>query len=72
MRPRFDKQRCLKCKYHNIGTSLGYPVRTEDGIKNVYCDYLCKTGKSPIKPMEKSTIDLRGDSYHHCELFKED
>lgn len=72
--PKFNKTKCLKCKYHGGGSSLnlGYPVHTENGdIKYIYCDYMCVTGRSPIEPTPKRGIyDIRGNDYDNCRLYE--
>lgn len=71
-KPKFDKKKCLKCKYHSCRGSLGYPVRVGKKTYSVYCDFICQTGISPLKPGPNKTVtDLRGEDYNNCQLFKE-
>lgn len=73
MKPKFDKQKCLTCKYSAKSINIGYPTRTDKGIRNVYCAYMLKTGKTTLKARGKrGTYDLRGNDYHNCKLYKED
>ena len=69
-KPKFNKKKCLKCKYHGIGHN-GYPVRLSGSIKSlrVYCNYSI-TGSSCLKPISTyKTTDIRGEDYDNCLLF---
>ena len=68
---KFNKEKCLNCKYASVSTSyatsLGYRVKDKDGIiYYVMCDYACKTGETCLK---KDGTDIRGDEYNNCKLY---
>lgn len=66
---KFDKKKCLKCKYHGLG--VGYSVKASNGtFKRVFCDYSGITDSTCLKPGPNHTvIDLRGDDYKNYKLF---
>lgn len=74
-KPKFDKKKCLTCTYH--GDGVGYCVRipAKGGTfthKTVNCNYAGVTGETCLKPAPNNTIiDLRGDDYDNCKLYKE-
>lgn len=70
-KPKFNKDKCLKCKYHSKQLSGGYQGKGEDG-KNYYvhCNY-SKTGQTCLIDTGFDTYDMRGEDYNDCKLFKE-
>ncbi|MBR3125025.1 MAG: hypothetical protein IKF42_06295 [Mogibacterium sp.] len=75
-KPKFDKKKCLKCKYHGKGLNLGWPVKVKSGEKYrtvyVYCDFVSHMSTTPLRAVSKTeTIDLRGEDYNNCKLFVE-
>lgn len=67
---KFNKRKCLQCKYHGCKGNLGYPVRVNNKTYNIYCDFICQTNISPLKQgPNKTVIDLRGNNYNDCQLF---
>lgn len=67
-KPKFRKSRCLKCKYHGLG-SHGYLVNINGKGIHIYCNYAV-TGKTCLKPSGPfETIDIRGEDYDDCKLF---
>lgn len=75
-KPKFNKKKCLKCKFH--GTGVGYPVRVKSKngnwtTINVHCNYGAgQGGSSCLRPLNcQETYDLRGEDYDNCLLFKE-
>lgn len=75
-KPKFDKKKCLKCKYRGLDYSLGYPVtiRENGKVKTVcvYCNYNLSTEISTLTTgPNKTVIDIRGTDYDNCQLFVE-
>ena len=73
-KPKFNKHKCYDCKYH-CEHSAGYPIKKKirDKIVTVHigCDYISMTRQSCItKDENENKIDLRGDDYNNCKLFK--
>ena len=70
MKPKFDKKKCAKCKYHGTGCG-GYPVTTKSRIISIYCNY-CNGDDTCLKRLDSGeVIDQRGDDYYNCKLFEE-
>lgn len=65
-KPKFNKRKCLKCKYHSAG--FGVPIRDGDKQLRVHCNYSA-TGKTCLRKTENGIIDTRGDDYNHCKLY---
>lgn len=40
-KPKFDKNKCLKCKYHGERTMNGWGVRKYGKMVPIFCDYSC-------------------------------
>ncbi len=71
-KPKFDKERCLKCKYHGSGYNLGWLCCIGHRNMYIYCNYCCATDSSTLTLDEhKNVIDRRGENYHNCLLFEE-
>ena len=71
-KPKFDKEKCLKCKYRNTYSQLGYSVRHTGKVVRVLCDYAVLTGVTCLKPDSNNTVvDMRGEDYNNCMLFSE-
>lgn len=76
-KPKFNKKKCLKCKYHSKHP-IGWPVRVKqkDGTYktvNVSCNYNF-SGEVALKrdaSNKNGYKDSRGDDYNNCLLFKE-
>lgn len=63
--PKYNKKKCKKCKYHGERLSVAM-----DG-QNIYCDYLCITGKTCLTYDNKGkVIDRRGNDADNCALFE--
>lgn len=70
-KPKFNKQKCLKCKYHAF-SSNGYRAVIGRGSRDVICNFATITGITCLKPEPGySTSDLRGEDYDNCKLFVE-
>lgn len=70
-KPKFDKQKCLKCKYHGIG-KCGYFTRAGSKATKVFCDYATIAKSTCLKPINiTDVVDLRGTEYNNCKLFAE-
>lgn len=70
-KPKFDKQKCLKCRWHGMG--LGWSAITPDG-KNVsiHCNYSGHHETTPLRAAPGNTFtDLRGNDFNNCLLFEE-
>ena len=65
--PKFDKMKCLTCKYRSQAMNLEWPVKVGSKIKYVYCNYLCVTGISTLT----KNGDRRGTDYDNCLLYEE-
>ena len=71
MGAKFNKQKCLKCRYHNYGCG-GYLATVRKRRQAVYCNYASITGNTCLKPTGLfTTVDVRGDDYNNCKLFLE-
>jgi len=67
--PKFDKKKCLVCKYHGIGCG-GFTVRKHNNMIHVFCDYATITKDTCLtKTTDGATIDRRGDDYDNCQLY---
>ena len=67
-KPKFDKQMCLKCKWH--GTGVGYPVREGGHHVLVHCNYSLYNETTPLRVVDGKVIDLRGEDRYGCQLFE--
>lgn len=74
-KPKFDKKKCRKCKWH--GQGVGYPVRFKNGnghmtTLQIHCNYAAyDEHTSPLRPNSDGTsYDLRGDDYDNCLFFE--
>ena len=66
---KFDKQKCMQCKYHGRGMS-GYSARRGDTTVAIFCDYATITGDTCIRRTPKGyTEDIRGEDFDNCRLF---
>ena len=70
-KPKFDKRKCLKCKWHGLGCG-GYPVRVGFNGRTlpIYCNYSISERTCLKKLKDGSIIDSRGDDYNNCKLFE--
>lgn len=67
-KPKFNKKRCLECKYHGFGH--GYYVEMKGKKYPVYCNYASITDSTCLKPLNsEESYDLRGEDYENCLLF---
>ena len=48
-KPKFNKRKCMKCKYHAFSTD-GYRAVTKRGSRGVVCNYATITGITCLKP----------------------
>lgn len=71
-KPKFNKNKCLKCKHHSCG--VGWHAKV---IKNgkeydvrVHCNYSASKDTA-LKMINGKLVDTRGDRYNHCLLFEE-
>ena len=68
-KPKFDKSKCLKCKYHGRGKN-GYSTRKGNTTVAVFCDFATITDTTCLKRNDKGTAkDLRGEDFDNCKLF---
>ena len=71
MKVKFDKRKCLKCKYH--GTRFGNFVQVKKNEKEmgmrIHCNYSA-TGETALKMVDGKLVDTRGDDYKHCLLYE--
>lgn len=68
---KFNKNKCATCQYRGIG-SVGYPVRINDMSVRVYCNYSGITNVTCLRPASSTeVVDLRGEDYNNCKLYKE-
>lgn len=66
---KFDKKKCMKCKYHGVGCG-GETVRRRNEMVHVYCNYSSITNSTCLKRGPHGTVtDLRGDDYNNCKLY---
>lgn len=73
-RPLFDKQKCVKCKWHGVG--IGYPVKVMQAGHEVtaliHCNYSSYHESSCLRAKSANeVIDIRGTDYDNCLLFEE-
>ena len=67
-KPKYNKVKCKKCCFRVSDTSA---YRTDDG-DSVSCNYSTIMGKTCLRRGEHGTvIDIRGNDYDNCLLFKE-
>lgn len=73
--PKFDKDKCLKCKWHGVGIGWPVKVKTSNGREttiSIHCNWSSHNGSACLKAASNNTaIDIRGEDYHNCLLFKE-
>lgn len=70
-KPKFDKVKCVKCKYHGRGYNLGWLTNIGQRNMYVYCNYALSTGLCTLyKDKNKNTIDRRGSDFNNCLLFE--
>ena len=71
-KPKFDKEKCLSCKYRNTYSQLGWAIKKDGKVHHVLCDYGTITGISCLTPGPNNTVvDMRGEDYNNCMLFSE-
>ena len=71
-KPKFDKNKCLKCKYRNTSNTLGYVIKHNNKPVHIHCDYAFLTKTTCLQPGPNNTVvDLRGEDYNNCMLFVE-
>lgn len=77
-KPKFNKEKCAKCKYRGLGEGYYVKMKTKDGEEHyvkVYCNYTsimkesCIKRKDPHNPFD--VYDIRGDRKNHCKKFEE-
>ena len=70
-KPKFDKRKCLKCKYHGLGCG-GYPVKVGFNGKSipVFCNYSLSERTCLRKQKDGQIIDIRGNDYNNCKLYE--
>lgn len=71
-KPKFDKQKCLKCRYH-CKFSAGYHVVDGKGEgENIACNYASITNSTCLKRVARDELkDIRGEDFNNCKLFVE-
>lgn len=74
-KPKFNKHKCLNCKYHNEIT-YGHYVRVKVGDKykqlHVGCDYANITHQTCLYLYENKQVqDRRGTDYNNCLLYEQ-
>lgn len=63
--PKFDKEKCKKCKYR------GYFSNTTNGVRNMYCTYhKCDQGTYLKRQKDGTIVDIRGKG-PNCKLYSE-
>lgn len=63
--PKFNKQKCMECKYHAEGTA-GWQLEK----RRVYCNFAILNSYTCLKRGAKGTaVDIRGENYEKCKLF---
>lgn len=73
-KPKFDKQKCLQCIYHQETPGTGYPLTVKQNghekVLHVHCNYLGVTRESCLQDSGAGrVIDIRGDG-PDCNLFR--
>lgn len=69
-KPKFDKNKCLKCKYH-IERLGGYHAKRVGREVSVMCNYLGATGHSCLTLDDNGVkIDRRGEDHKDCKLYQ--
>lgn len=69
MKPKFDKNMCIRCKYHGRGKQ-GFSAKTSNGYVSVFCDYANITDSTCLRRTSRGAVrDIRGDDYSDCALF---
>lgn len=64
-KPKFNKKRCLECRYCGVGKG-GFVVNG----KSLFCDYATITNSTCLRRTRKGeVIDLRGSDYDNCLLY---
>ena len=64
---KFDKKRCLKCKYH-----AGCNTEVGGQYSRVICNYASINRSSCLKRgVNGSVVDSRGDDFYNCLLFEQ-
>ena len=64
---KFNRRKCMKCKYHG-NTASDTQAKS---VTQVYCNYLSLTGRTCLKSYKGVTIDRRGYEFDNCLLFEE-
>ena len=75
MNPKFNKDKCLHCKYAGVGEGYYVKIDEEHSVK-IFCNYTSIKKESCIqlvnpkahKPNE--IYDIRGDEYNNCLKFE--
>lgn len=67
---KFNKEKCATCQYRGAG-SVGYPVKINNLSVRVHCNYAGITNSTCLKPLNNvDVVDLRGEDYNNCKLYK--
>ena len=71
-KPKFNPNKCLRCKYHGQRGAYGFTARDSRGkYITVYCDYASITGSTCLKPAPYNQVeDIRGEDFNNCLLFR--
>lgn len=65
---KFNKDKCLKCRYHGLGCN-GHTVRIGTRALPVFCNYSATENTCLKKTEDGQIVDIRGDDYENCKLF---
>ena len=68
-KPKFQKNKCIKCKYHTKQVSGAYQARVGGKTIPVACDYSTVTGRTCLTEVNGKIVDRRGNDYYNCKLF---
>ena len=66
-KPKFDKNKCVKCKYHGVG--MGYSVKINGETRLIHCNANGFNITTVTRSPEGKVIDMRGEDYKNCRLF---
>ena len=77
IKPQYDKEKCLQCKYHGRG-SIGFAAKEKElnnesdkNPKLIYCNYASVTGLTCTRRVHDDVIiDIRGGNYNNCLLYE--
>ena len=67
----FNKEKCVKCKYHNYLSNLTGTSTRDYKIKHCFCNRAVLTKETCLKRIGKEVVDRRGTDPDNCKLFEE-